>query len=51
MIPKSIISTKVLLDAYTELRDRLNGQCGSDCPLRISRIRTQSKKQIFIYAC
>jgi hypothetical protein len=33
MIPNTLISTKVLLDAYTELRDQLNGKCGEVCPI------------------
>jgi hypothetical protein len=32
-IPDSIISTKVLLDAYIHLRNELNGRCDDDfCP-------------------
>lgn len=32
-IPNSLISTKVLLDAYTNLRDQLNGKCHKNvCP-------------------
>lgn len=32
-IPKSLINTKVLLDAYTNIREILNGKCNEDvCP-------------------
>jgi hypothetical protein len=34
MIPNTLISTKILLDGYTELRERLNGKCGGSCPIR-----------------
>jgi hypothetical protein len=31
-IPKSLVSTKVLLDAYINLREISNGKCSSSCP-------------------
>ena len=30
-----LMSTKIFSDTFTELRKRLNGECGNSCPLLI----------------
>ena len=43
-------NTKVALDAYTELRRRLEGKCGSVCPMNCNQTK-YSKPHISKYKC
>jgi hypothetical protein len=46
MIPNSLISTKILLNGYTNLRDALNGQCNTlTCPHIQIRYETRFQVQ------